>query len=189
MGAWSQVKWTQAGQIADLIDASSEVGDLEASPETGYQVLRTKGDLKLAVRYLAQALPRFEAAAWVTNLLDDRSRSTSLGASERQALDRAMRWVEEPTDEYRRATFEAGSRAPADSPERLLASAVFMSGGSISEAELPAVQPAQQVCGQLAAAARLVAAYRSNDPAAALIAACDLGEKVAAEGARALVRQ
>lgn len=188
MGGWSQVKWTQAGQIADMIGAPGEVGDLEASPEAGYRALRTRSDLNLAVRYLAQALPRFETAAWATNLLDKRSRSIGLGPCERQALDHAMRWVEEPTDDYRRATFEAGGRAPANSPERILASAVFMSGGSISEAELPAVQPAQQVCGQLAAAAVIVAAYRSDDPTAALTAACDLGEKVAEVGARALVQ-
>ena len=189
MGGWSQVKWTQARQIADLIGAPADVGNVEGSPEEGYQALRSKGDLNLAVRYLAHALPRFEAAAWAASLLDERSRSTSLDANERQALDRAVRWVEEPTDEFRRATFEAGALAPPDSPERLLASAIFMSGGSISEPDLPAVQPPQQVCGQLAGAAVLVAAYRSKDPAAALIAACELAEKVAAEGSGALVRR
>jgi hypothetical protein len=189
MGSWSQVKWTQAGQIADLIGNPTGIDDREANPESGYRQLRGRGDLDLAVRYLAHALPRFEATAWVANLLDERSRSVSLSAVERQALDHVIRWVEEPSDEYRRATFEAGSNAPEDSPERLLASAVFMSGGSISEVDLPPVQPRQQVCGQLAAAAVLVAAYRSPDPVSALTAACDLGEKVAAQGSAALVRR
>jgi len=189
MAGWSQVKWTQAGQIADLIGNPSGIDDRDASPEAGYRQLRSRGDLNRAIRYIAHALPRFEAVAWAASLLDERSRSTPLDARERQALDHAIRWVEEPTDEYRRATFEAGEGTSEDSPERLLASAVFMSGGSISEVDLPPVQPSQQICGQLAAAAVMIAAYRSSDPAAALAAACDLGDKVAAEGSAALVQR
>jgi len=188
MGTWTKVKWTQAGQIAELIERPG-IADLEASPETGYRQLRTQGDLGTAVRYLAHALPRVEAIAWAAQLLDERSRATKLLVTERQSLDRTIRWLEQPTDEYRRAAFEAAGHAPEDSPERLLAYAVFMSGGSISEPDLPAVQPQQHVCGQLAAAAVLTAAYRSPAPDAALSAACDLGDRIASDGAKAPVRE
>jgi len=188
MGTWTKVKWTQAGQIAELIGRPG-IGESEASPETGYRQLRDQGDLDTAVRYLAHALPRVEAIAWAAQLLDERSRTSKLLATERQSLDRTIRWLEQPTDEYRRAAFEAAGQAPEDSPERLLACAVFMSGGSISEPDLPAVQPQQHVCGQLAAAAVLTAAYRSPEADTALAAACDLGDRIASEGAKAPVRQ
>lgn len=188
MAGWTQVKWTEARQIGELMNRP-ELGDPEASPEAAYRKLRTEGDLDTAVRYLAHALPRAETIAWAARLLDERSRTTELTVPERQALDRTVRWLEEPTDEYRRAAFEAAALAPEDSPERLLASAVFLSGGSISEPDLPPVQPQPQVCGQLAGTAVLTAAYRSPAPETALAAACDLGDKIAAEGSRALVRQ
>ena len=63
---------------------------------------------------------------------------------------------------------------------------VVMSGITIYEPDLPPVQPAQHVCGALAASAVLASAYVSADPKAALTAACDAGEKVAASGAKAL---
>jgi alpha-D-ribose 1-methylphosphonate 5-triphosphate synthase subunit PhnI len=142
--------------------------------------------MDVAVRYLGHALPRLEAVAWAANLLQGWSRTVDPGLPERQALDCVMRWLEEPTDEYRRAAHEAAERASDKSAERLLGFAVFMSGGSISQADLPAVQPAQQVCGALASSAVLVAAYRTEDPKAALASACDVGEKVAELGVKAL---
>lgn len=187
MAGWNQVKWTQARQIAELIDLDlSKLGDPEADPQDGYRKLRDSDQLVVAVRYLGQALPRLEAIAWASHLLQQWSGKVTAGVSEQQALDSVQRWLEEPGDEYRRAAHKAGERAAARSPERLLANAVFMSGGSISEPDLPPVQPPQQVCGSLAASAVLVAAYRTDSPAIALGQACDAGEKVASAGAKGL---
>ncbi|HET7605906.1 MAG TPA: hypothetical protein VFK28_07535 [Sphingomicrobium sp.] len=188
MAGWDQVKWTQARQVAELMELdSSDFGSPETDPESGYRALRERGDMALAVRYIGHALPRLEAVAWAAHLLENWSQATPPGVGERQALDCAIRWVEEPGEEYRRAAQEAARRAEGNSPERLLADAVFMSGGSISEPDLPPVQPPQQACGGLAAAAVIIAAYRTADPNAALAAACDSGEKVAALGAKALM--
>lgn len=164
----------------------SLLGDPEADPQDGYRKLRENGDLAVAIRYLGQALPRLEAVAWASHLLQQWSQAAAAGVPERQALDSVQRWLEEPGDDYRRAAHEAGERAAAKSPERLLANAVFMSGGSISEPDLPPVQPPQQVCGSLAASAVLVAAYGTETPATVLAQACDAGEKVASLGAKGL---
>jgi hypothetical protein len=186
VAGWDQVKWTKARQVADLmkLDASF-LEDPKSDPETGYRKLREK-DLAVAVRYLGFALPRLEAVSWAAHLLDGWSRSKPPCEAQRQALDSVCRWLEEPTDEYRRAAHEAGERARADSPERMLADAVFMSGGSISQPDLPAVQPPQHACGGFAAVAVLAGAYGTPSPADALAAACDVGEKVAALGVKAL---
>jgi hypothetical protein len=162
----------------------SAVDQPDADPQAGYRKLRERGDMPVALRYLGHALPRFEAVAWAAHMLQ--LWSQNVAADERQALDCVQRWLEDPTEEYRRAAHEAGERARDGSPERLLADAVFMSGGSISEQDLPPVQPPQQVCGALAGSAVLVAAYRTADAKAALAAACDAGEKVAANGVKGL---
>jgi hypothetical protein len=187
MAGWEQVKWSQARQVADLMELDlSLLDDPERNPESGYRKLRERGDLSVAIRYLGHALPRFEAVAWAANLLQDWSRAAKLGVPEQQALDSTTRWLEEPTDEYRRAAHEAAEAAGSGSAERLLGYAVFMSGGSISEPDLPPVQPPQQVCGRLAASAVLAGAYRTASPGDALAAACEVGEKVAALGVKAL---
>lgn len=187
MAGWDQVKWTQARQVADLMELDvSLLGDPEGNPESGYQTLRRRGELSLAIRYLGHALPKLEALAWAAHLLQAWSRAAKLEVPEQQALDCAMRWLEEPTDEYRRAAHEAAEAAGGNSAERLLGYAVFMSGGSISQPDLPPVQPPQQVCGRLAASAVIAGAYRTASPSEALVAACDAGEKVAALGVKAL---
>ena len=187
MAGWDQVKWTQARQVADLMKLDARaLDDPEADPESGYRKLRERGDLDVAILYLGHALPRSEAVAWAAHLLKGWPRPAASGVPEQQALDSAIRWLEEPNEDYRRAAQEAADRAADDSAEALLARAVFMSGGSISEPDLPPVQPPQQICGRLAASAVLIAAYRTPTPKDALTAACDAGEKVASLGMKAL---
>jgi hypothetical protein len=187
VAGWTQVKWTQARQVADLMKLDpSFLDDSQADPEAGYRKLRELGEMGSAVRYLGYALPRFEAVAWAAHVLEGWTRQSTLSASECQALDCVQRWLEEPNEEYRRAAHKAGESVTSNSPQRLLTDAVFMSGGSISEPDLPPVQPAPHICGALAASAVLASAYSTADPKTALAAACDEGEKVAAAGAKAL---
>jgi hypothetical protein len=63
-----------------------------------------------------------------------------------------------------------------------------MSGGSISEPDLPPVLPAPELSGKLAAGAIIVAAHRSGDAKAALEAALEFGEGIAARGVDAQAR-
>lgn len=185
MGDWNQVKWAEAWQIVAAMELDEEPRPPEGvAPRSHFQSLRERSQLDRAVCYLGHALPRYEAVAWAAHLLEVRARSKRLPAMDQQALDRTFRWLEEPTDEYRRAAFVAAEAAGTGSPERLLAMAVYMSGGSIAPSDLPAVNPPQEVCGRIAAAAVLIDAYRSNDPATALAAALDAGDKIAAKGAQ-----
>ena len=187
MAGWSHVKWTRATQVGDLMALDlSWLEDAEASPETAFRKLRERGELGVAVNYLGHALPRLEAVAWATRLVGQWSRARDAGAEERQALDSVERWLDEPTEDYRRAAHDAARRAPDGSAEGILAYAAFMSGGSISEPDLPPVQPPPEVCGGLAASAVTIAAYRSASPEEALGKACDVGDEIAGEGVKAL---
>ena len=187
MGDWSKIKWTEARQIAAAMDLDEAAHPPEGQdPRSFYVALREKGEIDRAVAYLGHALPRFEAVAWAAHALEARSRQKRLAPRDRQALDRTLRWLEEPTDEFRRAAYEAAQAAGRESPERMLGMAVFMSGGSMAPVNLPAVNPPQEVCGRVAAAAVLMAAHQSDNPAQALELALDTGDKVASKGVQAL---
>jgi len=184
---WTNIRWTEAGQIADLMELPrEEVPEPDMVPRAFYLAARRRDDLETALSFLAHALPRYDAVAWAARVLERLAAAAPPDPSERQALDHALRWIEDPSDEHRRAAFDAAESAAAESPERLLALAVFLAGGSLAPADLPAVLPEASLGGRFAACALIAAAHRSGDPNAALAGALDLGEKIAEGGVEAL---
>lgn len=182
---WPEVRWTEAAQIVELIEDGSEPPTPDVSPRAHFVALRQAGDRLRAVAFIGHALPRFEALAWAARVLEDEA-GQALPQPDRQALDHALRWLGEPTEAGRREAMAAGERAGERSPERTLAFAVFMSGGSLADPDLPPVPPPAHLAGQLAAVAVTVAAYRAAEPDAVLDRALDLGDKLAAHGVRFL---
>lgn len=182
------VRWSAARQVGE------ELGWHERrlpAPDIGvgdyFRDLRGRSEVETAVTFLAAALPRHESIAWAAHVLDRAAKSVpALPPRDRDALDRALAWVASPAETERRAAQDAGDAADEDAPERMLAAAVFLSGGSISMPGLPPVAPPAGVSGKLAAAGIILAAHRSADPAAAFAHALDLGEAVAMRGLAAL---
>jgi len=187
MDGWDQVRWTEARQVAALMRIDEEAWPPAGmTPRAHFHALREAGDRPAAIAHLGHALPRFEALAWSCTVLDREAAGRTLRPHDRRALDAALRWLGDPGDAWRRAAFDAAEAAGEHAPERLLGLAVFFSGGSISQPDLPPVLPPPETAGAMAAAAVTVAGYRSADPAAALDRALDLGDKIAARGTRAL---
>jgi hypothetical protein len=183
MEPWTKVKWSEARQIAEVMGLDeAEWPEEGIPPQAWYQKLIAQEDLELAVALIGHALSRFEAVAWAARLLESQSRSRKLAPRDQQALDRSLRWLDEPSDDYRREAFVASEQAGVGTAERLLGSAVFLSGGSIAPVDLPPVNPPAQLSGRLAASAVLVAAHRTGDAAAALREALAAGERIAASG-------
>ena len=184
---WNQVRWTEAQQVAALMgvedDALPEAG---VTPADHYQALRETGDSSGAVAFLGHALPRLEALAWAARVLEEAAAGRELKRADRQALDHSLRWLGDPSEGARRAASDAAELAGERSPERMLALGVFFSGGSISDPDLPPIQPAPELAGRFAAAAIVIAAARVEDRDAFFDHALLLGEKVAADGTRAL---
>lgn len=182
---WAEVRWTEARQITELMGQ-----DEAAWPEPGieprehFAALRTRAAKSDAVSFLGHALQRFDALAWASRILEQEAAHVRLRPRDRQALDFALRWVGEPTDDHRRAAFEAAEAAGENAPERMLANAVFFSGGSISLPDLPPIPPSPELAGKLAAVAVVMAAGRSDKGDEMLDRALDLGDKIAANGAR-----
>ena len=164
----------------------------EALPESGiaphvhFAGLRSAGDRRTAVTFLGHALPRLEALAWAGRVLETEAATRELRRPDQQALEHALRWLGDPGDATRRTAMEAAESAGERSPERMLATGVFFSGGSISESDLPVILPAPELAGRFAAVAVILAAARVQDGNALLDRALDLGERIAAEGTTAL---
>jgi hypothetical protein len=187
MDAWSQIKWTEARQILEQMEKDeSELPAASVSPREYYDRLRAAGELEEAMLFLGHALPRYESAAWAAHRLEQVAQGTDLGLSDRQLLDYSLRWLGDPSDAHRRAAFEACEGSAGESAERLLALAVFMSGGSLAPEDLPPVLPEPGLSGHLAACALIVAAHRCADPHRALLQSLDLGERIASAGLEAL---
>jgi len=81
------------------------------------------------------------------------------------AIDAAVAWVLEPSDERRRAANSLGHAVGLDTAAGVLATAVFWSGGSVSLPEQPAVDPPPGMNAKLVAGAVLRAAAAPSDAA------------------------
>lgn len=190
MGRWAKVRWTEAGQVAQLLGWPA-LDDPAASPEDLFDELRASGRLREATYFLGQSLPRYEAVVWGARNVDRLMRHGDAAGkpqdqSSEQALAAALEWAGEPSEPRRRAAYEAANAADPRSPGRVAALAAYFSGGSISPDGQPAVPAPPTTAGRLGAAAVIMAALQTSDTAQALASALDDGDRIAREGARAV---
>ncbi|MEZ5978997.1 MAG: hypothetical protein R3F34_12340 [Planctomycetota bacterium] len=97
-----------------------------------------------ALAFLAFALPRRDALAWCLRAVREHGGEPSL--EEAAAVESTAAWIEEPSDECRRAAGEAAERAGYESPAGCLALSVFFAEGSMSPADCPAVPVGESYC-------------------------------------------
>jgi hypothetical protein len=185
MASWSKVTWSDASQVIALVGKSFDFDDDSAAapmlPATYFQMLVDRQRLSDAATFVSHALPRYEGIVWAVQSL-----RTHWSAGRSDALvTEILRWIDNPSDEQRRAIRNMADALPSDSPAALLGLAVFLSGGSISEPELPAVLPPPDVSAKLAAAAVLKAAFDETEPTEMLMGAISIGQSIASMGLRA----
>jgi hypothetical protein len=115
-----------------------------------------------ALRVLAVGLPKPEAVWWACV-------GVLLGipkpwkAEAEAAVAAAEKWVLDPSDANRRECNGAAEAAGWDTAAGCAAGAAWLSGGSLSPAQLPPVHPRDDLTGQTVAGSLLIAA--STDPA------------------------
>lgn len=180
MKSWAKVGWSNAEQVLGVI--GKPVGDDDGRglpPDAYFAKLVETGQLERATTFVSHALPRFETIMWAVQALRTRLPE---GRSD-PIVTEVLRWIDDPTDERRRTIHAMAESAGGSSAQALLGYAVFMSGGSISEPDLPAVLPPVDVCAKLAAAAVLKAAFADADPQMALRDAVSIGDNIARQGA------
>lgn len=119
-----------------------------------------------AVRVMAMALPRREAAWWAC--LNARDARTKDSPQETLAtLLAAEAWVFKPSDELGQEAFAQAEAAGFDSAEAYAALAVHWAGGNMAPAEAGVIVPPGDGLTATAAAAAILLAAASGNPAQA----------------------
>lgn len=113
------------------------------------------------MRFLAHALPRRTAIWWGCLCLWQVARPEPAEAM-RAALAVAVRWVQEPSEDNRRAADAPARAAGLGTAARCLAKAVFWSGGSLAPPHFPPVVPKPFLTAKAVAGAVLLAAAHSG---------------------------
>jgi hypothetical protein len=125
-------------------------------PRSFLAALTQRGLWLDALRFQAHWLPKREAVAWALACMQDDG--GELTAGDRMALEATARWLDDPQDTTRRDAGAAAEALQHGTPAAWVATAVFWSGGSIASPELPAVPPAEHLCGTAVSAALLMSA-------------------------------
>jgi hypothetical protein len=119
-----------------------------------------------ALRVMAMALPRREAAWWAC--LNARDARTEDSPQETLApLEAAEAWVFKPSDELGQQAFAQAQTAGFDSAEAYAALAVHWAGGNMAPPEAGVVVPPGDGLTATATAAAVLLAAASGDPAKA----------------------
>jgi hypothetical protein len=178
MNAWTRSPWTDAGQILSLIDPHAPPGPAAGLPPAEwYAHLLEANETSGAISFLAQALPRYECIVWISQAL------LEIGAVDRhdRIMTSVLRWIDSPDDSLRRLALAEAERESRDTPAKLLAFAVALSGGSMVPPEYPPVTVPPETCAKLAATALILAVYSLPVPADAIRTALAIGEKIVAQ--------
>lgn len=183
MKPWPATTWTDSGQIISHIGDSVSAKDLaeqfHLTPDKFFDLLIAQKRLREAVQFVAHALPRYEGIVWALQTLlqaDALDRSAPL-------TNAILRWVDGPNDDLRRNIQMLADAEIDYTPVRFLGMAVFTSGGSVSEPDLPPVLAPANASARLAAGAVLNAAYATEQPNAILLQAAEIGAAMARQGA------
>ncbi|MCZ2342110.1 MAG: hypothetical protein LC104_09990 [Bacteroidales bacterium] len=135
------------------------------TPRQFWDRLVEAGHLADARRLLAHTLRPESAIWWAMLCLEQSLQCKPLERPEESAAWAAVgHWLMAPSESHRRRAEAMSRGAGITSAAGILASAVFLSGGSISRPGLPGVYPAPYLCGRLCGVVVYLAAVRI-DPA------------------------
>ena len=148
-----------AQEVCARFELSEEARALSRSGQTPAQCLDTLMDKQLfpdAIRFLAHGLPKREAVWWACYCAKTAAEA-NLPAPESAAIQRAERWVADPSEENRTALMPAAEAAKLGTPAGCAALAAFLSGGSMGPANVAAIPPAETLTGTAVAGAVMIA--------------------------------
>jgi hypothetical protein len=139
----------------------------DLSPQTYFELLRKEHLYVDAIQFMAHRLPKREAVWWGCLCVWKVSRP-HLPQAESVALQAAVHWVLDPSENNRRAAEATGQAAGVGTPSGCVALAAFWSDGSLSPRGLPEVAPppfltARTIAGALCLAAVLPQADKQTE--------------------------
>jgi hypothetical protein len=126
-----------------------------------------QGQLADAVTFMSCALPKREALWWAA-LCARQGAAPTVSEADAEALNAAIRWVRDPSEEHRRAAMAAAEATDYETPSGLVALGTFFSGGSLAPPDVNPVPPgpeltARSVCNAVLLAAVLEEPERADE--------------------------
>ncbi|HWB10432.1 MAG TPA: hypothetical protein VG826_14465 [Pirellulales bacterium] len=112
-----------------------------------------------AIHFMAQALPKRAAVWWGCLCLWLTIRPDEPPDEMKSALAGAVQWVQDPSEENRRAAGVAGQAAKMQTAAGCLAMAAFFSDMSLNPPDQPKVPPPPELTGQTVANAVMMAGF------------------------------
>jgi hypothetical protein len=109
-----------------------------------------------AVKFVAYALPKKGAVRWACSC-------AHIVKADGAGLDAAEKWLEDPSDENRRAAMDVAKAEGFKTPGACAALAAFLSEGSLTPPNLQAVAPAEHLTAEVVTGAVILAAV-SKEP-------------------------
>jgi hypothetical protein len=159
-GTLARVSARTAAEVCGRFEIGDEARALLRPDHSPHQYLMLLSEKQLftpAIMFLAHALPKPEAVWWAY-LCAKEVIGLKPSAEANTALQAAERWVTNPNDITRRAAMPAAQAAGLSTAAGSAALAAFVSGGSLAPANIPPVPPSENMTGQVAASAVLLAA-------------------------------
>lgn len=130
------------------------------TPEQFLRALVATGRYNDAIAFMACALPKRDAVWWACVCARETDRRPT--QADAAALEAAVRWVKEPSDEHRRAALAVAEATEYGTPCGLAAFSAFVSGGSLAPPDLAPVPPAEHLTARAVSGAVTLAAVQSE---------------------------
>lgn len=137
--------------LAVAIELSEDARPLateEVGPKRFLTLLMEKKLFADAARFMAFALPKRQAVWW-SCLCAREGYGATVTPVEKEAIMTAIRWVVDPSEENRRATFPAAEAADFGSAAGCTALGAFFSGGSLAPEGVADVIPDEMLTGRI----------------------------------------
>ncbi len=136
----------------ELSDEARELLDDELQPKAYFDLLVRNGLEKDAIELMARWLPKREAVWWACLCAWSGCRPNPPKEVD-AALEAAVRWVQDPSEENRYAARTHGKAAGSGTPAGVVALAAFNSAVSMSLPDLPKVPPPPGLTAKMIAGA------------------------------------
>lgn len=119
----------------------------EMTPGRLLEFLLHEGLMEDSISLIAYGLPRREAVWWSLSCVEKITEDDP-PAPIAEAIAAARTWVDDPTDEHRRAAMKAADEATYETPAGCLALSVFFTEGSMAPADCPVVPVGEGFCAR-----------------------------------------
>lgn len=146
MSTLAKVTFKTAQEVCKLFPLGDESKALAKDGQTPKQLidlLAEKQQWPDAIKLLAHALPKREAVWWACLVARQTYGTTNVPPKIAAAIAAAEKWVSDPSENNRQATFPAAEAAELGNPAGCAAIAAFWSGGSLAPPTAPVVPPGE----------------------------------------------